>query len=344
MASPHRGCLDGSVHTHHDAPVSKHATRDDPFRALLGTSGALAAVRAFGVRAAAVQAPVLLTGESGTGKGLLARAIHQASSRADAEFVAVNCAGVPETLFESEFFGHVRGAFTGAGQAHRGLLEQAHGGTLFLDEIGELPPAMQAKLLTVLDDGLVRRIGAERVIRTDARIIAATNADLDQAVARGAFRRDLLFRLLVLTCEIPPLRRRDGDIAFLARIFLARHRERHRRPAHAFEPSALEALERYAWPGNVRELEHAIESAVLACDGPRLGTRHLPGRVVRDRVPAARHSRSGRYRFHGTPDEERQLIRDALARCRGNRTRAAQQLGMSRTTLRARMRSLGIDD
>jgi len=317
-----------------------------PFDRILGRSDAAEAIRSFGRRAAAVDAPVLLTGESGTGKGLLARAIHEASRRARGPFVAVNCAGIPESLFESEFFGHTRGAFTGAHQAHRGLFEQAHGGTLFLDEIAELPPALQAKLLTALEDGEVRRLGGERAVAVDVRVIAATGTDLERALADGRFRRDLYHRLVVLVYRLPPLRERDGDLEHLARHFLDRYAARHARPVTGFSPAALARLHAHPWPGNVRELAHTIEAAILACDGGPIGQRHLPPLVPAAPPTPARAAPPNlphRYSFYGSPAEERRRIEETLRHCQGNKTRAAAALGMARNTLRLKLRSFGLD-
>ncbi|MBI4409694.1 MAG: sigma 54-interacting transcriptional regulator [Gemmatimonadetes bacterium] len=325
----------------------------DPFDRILGQSDAAQTVRGFGRRAALVDAPVLLLGESGTGKGVLARAVHDASARGRGAFIAVNCAGIPESLFESEFFGHTRGAFTGAQQSHRGLIEQAHGGTLFLDEIGELPLALQAKLLTVLEDGQVRRLGGEHVVRVDARVMAASGLDLERAVAAGRFRRDLYHRLLVLSFHLPPLRERAGDVEFLARHFLERFSARYGRRLDGFDPEALAVLGSYAWPGNVRELAHAVEAAVLACGGRRIGRKHLPRGLFRtppEPVPSTTappvHTSpqaQGRYSFLGSAEEERRIILETLRRCRGNKTRTAHALGMARTTLRLKLRLLGLN-
>lgn len=344
----------------------------NPFDLILGRSSAAAELRDFARRAAAVDAPLLLTGESGTGKGLVARAVHAASDRARRSFVAINCAGVPETLFESEFFGHDRGAFTGAQQTRRGLFEQAHGGTLFLDEVGEMAASLQAKLLTAIEDGEIRRLGAERTLSVDVRIIAATNEDLDDAVRERRFRRDLYHRLLVLAYRVPALREREGDIEYLAGIFLARHADRYRRPIAGFAPSVLRRLNAYPWPGNVRELDHAVEAAVLACDDGPIRLRHLPpavleGATARDARLALPHGNGNgnggnggngtggdgpegapivqpvRYSFHGSPAAERRRILETLHRCRGNKTRAAEALGMARNTLRAKLRAHGIE-
>ncbi len=317
------------------------------FSAILGASEAAEAIRAFGRRAAQVDAPVLLTGESGTGKGLLARAIHAASRRASRPFVTVNCAGVPETLFEAEFFGHTRGAFTGAHESRRGLFEQAHGGTLFLDEVADLPFALQAKLLTAIEDGEIRRLGSERVVKVDVRLIAATGADLERRILDGRFRRDLYHRLLVLSFRLPALREREGDLDLMLAHFLERYARRYERPVRGFDPAALARLRAHDWPGNIRELAHAVEAAVLACDDARIRLRHLP-QSVRAPTPEpsepVRRRPTGRYAFYGTRAEERRLIEEALRRYHGNRTRAAESLGMARNTLRQKIRALGIED
>ena len=321
----------------------------DPFDRILGQSEAASATREFGRRAAAVDAPVLLTGETGTGKSLLARVLHSASARRRGPFVVVNCAGVADTLFESEFFGHRRGAFSGAHQSHRGLIEQASGGTLFLDELVELRPGLQAKLLTALESGEIRRVGGERTVRVDARLIAATNDDLERAVRERRFRRDLYHRLLVLAFRLPALRERADDLEMLAHAFLRRAADRYDRRVQGFDDGAIARLRAYHWPGNVRELAHAVEAAVLACDSRlRIGAQHLPRRVLEPPRasadtgdgPATGH----RYSFYGSADEERRHIEAALRRHHGNKTHAARSLGMARNTLRQKIRRLGIDD
>lgn len=315
------------------------------FTPILGRSRAAEAIRQFGRRAALVDAPVLLIGETGTGKGLLARAIHAASARRRQPFVAVNCAAVPETLIESEFFGHNRGAFTGAHEMRRGLFEQANRGTLFLDEIGDLPLQAQAKLLTAIEDGEIRRLGGERTIPVDTRIVAATGVDLARAVHERTFRRDLYYRLHVLAFRLPALRERDGDIEFLARHFLQHYNQKYRRRIQGLDAAAMATLEKYPWPGNVRELAHTIEAAVLACDSHRIAREHLPQPLLdpaptTTEGPATPHER---YSFHGPPEVERQRIREALERYRGNKTRAAAALGMARNTLLNKLRTLDID-
>jgi len=316
---------------------------DDPFARILGVSAAAEAMRTFGRRAATVDAPVLLQGESGTGKGVLARAIHDASARRRGPFVAVNCAAVPEALFESEFFGHVRGAFTGAQYAHKGLFEQAQGGTLFLDEIGELPLSAQAKLLTTIEDRQVRRVGGERVQLVNVRVVAATVCDLQSAVMQGSFRRDLFHRLSVLSFHIAPLRRRLPDIALLTEHLLAALSQRYQRAPLQCAPATLERLLAHEWPGNVRELANTLEHALLNTTNGTLTACSLsimtPSQVVRELQPAAPRVR---YSFGGSPAEEILYIREAIARCRGNKTRAAETLGMSRNTLLNKLRALNV--
>lgn len=305
---------------------------------------------------------MLLTGESGTGKGLLARLIHSNSTRRRAGIVAVNCASVPETLFESEFFGHTRGAFTGAQQTHRGLLEQADRGTLFMDEVGDLSVPLQAKLLTAIEEGEFRRVGGETVVTVDVRVIAATGVDLDDAVARGGFRRDLYHRLMVLAFRLPPLRDREGDIELFAHRFLDGFARRYNRAIRGFETTALDRIRSCTWPGNIRQLANAVEAATLACDGPRIAVRHLPPALLRagsaaadatpaagpaDAQPAAHVPEDGRprprYSHYGSREDERRRIEAALLRCRGNKTRAARELGMARNTLREKLRRLGVE-
>jgi DNA-binding NtrC family response regulator len=312
----------------------------DPLGPVLGTSRAARAIREFAQLAARVDAPVLITGETGTGKGVLATAIHRASARAAARLVAVNCAGVPESLFESEFFGHSRGAFTGAHQARRGLFELAHGGTLFLDEVGELTLPLQAKLLTAMDHGEIRRLGAEREVQVDARILAATAADLEAAVADRGFRLDLFHRLLVLSFHMPALRDRGPDILLLARHFVCTFAGRHELRVGDLHPDLIRLIERHSWPGNIRQLAHAMEAAVLHARGAELRAADVPARILQQ--TGATDTAVGRYSFYGTESEERSRIEAALSAHRGNLTRAARALGMARNTLRSRMEALSV--
>lgn len=309
---------------------------------LVGESRAMAAVRAFVARAARVDAPVLLTGETGTGKGLVARAIHRASRRAPRPFVAVNCAGVPDGLFETEFFGHRRGAFTGALETHRGLFEQAHTGVLFLDEVGELAAPLQAKLLTALEEREVRRVGEEQPLRVDVRVIAATGLDLEGAMAEGRFRRDLYHRVAVLRCALPPLRERREDIPVLTAHFLDAFARRQGAPLLRLTEAARRLLIAHPWPGNVRELAHALEAAALLSDDGVIDVEHLEASIA-PLPPAPSFSSRTRYSFFGSRGQERERILEALRRCRGNKSRAARELGMARNTLRAKIAEYGLD-
>ncbi len=292
------------------------------------------------------EATVLLTGESGTGKEVVARAIHGHSPRRNGPFIVVNCAALPGELLETELFGHVRGAFTGAVRDRVGRFELASGGTLFLDEIGDLPLHLQVKLLRVLQERTFERVGESRTRTTDARIIAATNVDLARAVAAGRFRDDLYYRLRVVPIEIPPLRERHEDIEPLARTILARVTERHKR-ALRFSPNTLRALVRHTWPGNVRELENAIEYAVAVAQGQTI----LPDDLPPDVWEAAPVPGPGPAPAPEMPPEtappppsaEREHLRAALEVCHWRRAAAARQLGMSRTTLWRKMRELGLD-
>jgi DNA-binding NtrC family response regulator len=325
-----------------DAPQSRQyrPTMNESIGPILGSSRAAAAVRAFARVAAGVDVPVLITGETGTGKGVLAAVIHAGSRRAARPLVEVNCAGVPDSLFESEFFGHTRGAFTGAHQARRGLFEQAGGGTLFLDEVGELSLPLQAKLLTSIEHGRIRRLGAEGTTAVDARIIAATGIDLEAAVQDARFRLDLYHRLLVLSFHLPPLRDRGADIVLLARHFVCTAAARHSRRVGDLHASTIRLLESHPWPGNIRQLAHAMEAAVLLAAGDSIRPGDLPPRIMQ--LTPQLSSPASRYSFYGTRAEERQRIMDVLRAQHGNLTRSARMLGMSRNTLRARIAELEI--
>ncbi|HVP30781.1 MAG TPA: sigma-54 dependent transcriptional regulator [Myxococcota bacterium] len=286
-------------------------------------------------------AAVLLRGESGSGKEVLAALIHRLSPRAEAPLVKVNCAALPESLFESELFGYARGAFTGADSPREGLFQAADGGTLFLDEVGEMPLAVQAKLLRVLQDGEFHRIGdPRRPVRVDVRVIAATNLDLESAVAAGAFRKDLYYRLNVVPLVVPPLRERPEDLAPLLEKLLARAgagAEVH------FSREALDALQSYAWPGNVRELANAVQHALVLADGTELALAHLP-LALQDHWRNAAGSRVGGVIDAVTLEEiERRCIEQALTKTGFHRTRAAELLGITRRTLGYRIQKYGLE-
>jgi DNA-binding NtrC family response regulator/predicted hydrocarbon binding protein len=281
-------------------------------------------------RVAGVDTTVLLTGESGTGKELVARLVHERSTRATGPFVGVNCGALPEPLLESELFGHVRGAFTGAVSDKKGLFEEANHGTLFLDEVAETPPAIQVKLLRTLQEREVRRVGATTAVRVDVRLLAATNKNLEEAVARREFRRDLYYRLNVINIPLPPLRERREDILPLARLFMDRYAKAQGKEIRAISAEALDLLTAYAWPGNVRELENAIERAVVLATRDRITVADLPPAVRSGEVAPA----LGELAEPRSLDElERRAILAALERHRGNRTRAAKELHISLHTL-----------
>lgn len=284
-------------------------------------------------RVAPSDANVLITGESGSGKGLVARMIHERSPRRERSLVVVNIGSLAETVFESEMFGHVKGAFTDARSDRVGRFELADGGTLFLDEIANLPVAQQARLLRVLEDGEFERLGSSRTQQTEVRVLAATNADINVEVEAGRLRSDLLYRLNTIHVHLPPLRDRGEDIVQLAQRFLERHARRYARTVEAFTDAALSALRRYPWPGNVRELDHVIERAVLMCRGDSLGPADLRLDVAAppaDRGPI-------------TLDQaEHEMIQAALARHDGNVVTAADELGLSRSALYRRMEKYGL--
>ena len=302
----------------------------------IGTSKKMRQVFELIERVAGKDTPVLITGESGTGKELVARRIHELSRRSTNPFVPVNAAAVPEGLVESEFFGHEKGAFTGALAARPGCLELANHGTLFLDEIGEMPMALQPKLLRVLNDGKVRRIGARQEVELDVRILAATNLEPTRAIREGRFREDLYYRLAVFTIELAPLRERAADIGLLAQHFIDTFGRKHRTGAEGLGDSALALLKSYTWPGNVRELRNVIERAVVLADGPWLEGRHFPPYIRENRMPG-----TGELVFEigstTLEDAEKELILKTLERAGGNKAEAARLLGLDVKTIRNKL-------
>ncbi|UCC29661.1 MAG: sigma-54-dependent Fis family transcriptional regulator [Phycisphaerales bacterium] len=303
---------------------------------LIGESEAMRRVRRAISKAAGTTATVLITGESGTGKELVARAIHYTSPRAAAPFVPVNCAGIPDGLVESELFGHVKGAFTGALMTRAGFFITANGGTIFLDEIAELTLATQAKLLRVFEDNQVQMVGASRPREVDVRVIAATNKDLASLVRKESFRDDLFFRLNVLTIDIPPLRERDDDVLHLLRYFTSKCAQEADRPALQFSDRVLDVLRSYRWPGNVRELQNLIQRLVVLNEGSSIDVSDLPS-LMRFSV------QSGKEVARTLAEAEADHIRTVLASVSGNKTQAAQILDISRKTLRDKLQrySLG---
>lgn len=290
------------------------------------------------------RATVLVTGESGTGKSMIARAIHRRSGRIKGPFVEVACGALPETLLESELFGHVAGAFTGAAGEKMGKFLQADGGTIFLDEIGTASPAMQVKLLRVLQELKFEQVGGTKTFEVDVRIVLATNEDLSRAVAEGRFRQDLYYRVNVIDIELPPLRSRVSDIPMLAHSFLEQVREDSRRQVNDFADDAMVMLERYHWPGNVRELQNVVERAVLLGKGPIITVADLPPEVRGTGGVIMTSTVGHKTLKEALEGPERQIIREVLESNGWNRNATADQLGINRTTLYKKMKKLGLED
>jgi DNA-binding NtrC family response regulator len=308
------------------------------FGKLIGTSNAMQRVYTLIEQVASSSASVLITGESGTGKELVARTIHDLSPRREGGFVAINCSAIPENLMESELFGHERGAFTGASARRQGCFELAHRGTLLLDEIAEMPALLQAKLLRVLEERSVRRLGGSQEIPIDVRVLAATNREPHEAVRTGAFREDLLYRLNVITIELPPLRQRKEDLPLLTQHLVSQLSARHERPARHLSTAALDVLRSHHWPGNVRELRNVIERAVIICSGESIERHHIAPYPL-DQRARARVEDTITLPV-GTPIEEmvRQMIMRTLQKTDNNKTRAAELLQISLKTLHNKLR------
>jgi DNA-binding NtrC family response regulator len=315
---------------------------------LVGEAGVMRGLRALVERAAPSDVPVLVVGENGTGKELVARAIHDLSPRANRPFVRMNCAAVPADLVESELFGHEKGAFSGAVAQRRGRFEQADGGTLFLDEIGDMPPAMQAKLLRVLQDGEFTRVGGTGELKADVRVIAATNKDVDAMIADGRFREDLLYRINTVTIRTPPLRDRREDVPALAAHFASLAASRNHWKPRRFAPDAVELLRQQPWKGNVRELKNAVERALILSDADPLTAAD-----IRAALPGAAPAAAATPRGSGVPEDgpladaveayEREVIRQRLRRMGGHVTNTARSLGLERSHLYKKCKQLGID-
>jgi len=305
------------------------------FQGMLGASPQMQEVFSTVHKVATTDAPVLIMGESGTGKELVSLAIHRLSTRKAEPFVVINCGAIPETLLESELFGHEKGAFTGAHVQRKGRIEAAKGGTLFLDEIGELSLALQVKLLRYLQEQVIERIGGRELIRVDARVITATNRDLKQSMKAGSFREDLYFRLAVVTIHMPLLRDREGDLLLLAKAFLTRYSEERRRKIIGFTPQTIRAIQNYSWPGNVRELENRVKRAVIMAEGNKItpADLELGSHTVRDEYMNLKEAREAM---------EKEMILKALSKNKDNVTRAAEALGISRPTLYELMEKLEI--
>ncbi len=303
------------------------------FGELVGSSDSIRKIYTLIEQVAPSSASVLITGESGTGKELVARTIHQMSPRKDRPFIAINCSAIPESLMESELIGHEKGAFTGAATRRQGCFELADGGTLLLDEIGEMPPLLQAKLLRVIEERALRRLGSQAEVPVDVRLLAATNRLPQQAVAEGKMRSDLLYRLNVFSIHLPPLSERKEDLPLLAQHLVTQLAEKHGRPARFLSSSALTALQFHAWPGNVRELRNVIERAVIICSGDQIERHHFAPYPIEQRERLRNEDTLSLP--VGTPLEEveRQMIMRTLQKTKNNKTRAAELLGISLKTL-----------
>ena len=309
------------------------------FGSLIGNSAEMRKIYSVIEQASPTSASVLITGESGTGKELVAQTIHQLSPRASFQFIAINCAAIPETLLESEIFGHEKGAFTGAADRRQGCFELADRGTLFLDEIGEMTPATQVKLLRVLQEQKFRRLGGRAEQTVDVRIIAATNADPVEAVRQGKLREDLFYRLNVFSLRLPPLRERKEDLPLLAQSFINEFSSRNQKAVAGVDHEAMRLLEQHTWPGNVRELRNVIERATILAPGPLVEPKHLPPVVEGDSAPAQQQPMALAAGIT-VEEAERRLILMTLAHTRDNKTRAAEILGISLKTLHNKLNKL----
>lgn len=330
-----RQALDHQSLVANDPAIRQRLKKRKDVDIFVGRSPAIRDVQRLIEQVAPSDVTVLIQGESGTGKEMVARAIHEKSTRKEAPFVPVNCAALPETLIESELFGHVRGAFTGAVAAKPGRFELARGGTLFLDEIGDLSRLGQADLLRVLEDGVYRPIGSRSSVLANARIVTATNKELENQCAQGAFREDLLYRLNVITILLPPLRDRPEDIPPLVDMFRSHFVAKHGRKRREWEASAIQCLQAFAWPGNVRQLRNIVERLVLTAPGNRIGIDDLPAAI---RSPNRTPSRAPKLTGMTLAELERELIRQTLENTGGSKTRTAEILGISRRALHYKIR------
>ena len=346
-----RRALERASLTHRVDSLEKELRGKYSFENIIGMSPGMLRVFEQVARVCETGATVLLEGESGTGKELVARAIHFNSRRGEKSFVTVNCGAIPLTLIESEMFGHEKGAYTGANERYKGKFEQADGGTFLLDEVGELSLDAQVKLLRVLDERRITRLGGRESIPIDVRLIAATNRDLQKLVDEGAFRLDLFYRLNIVTIRIPPLRERTVDIPLLAENFILKHNKQLGLGIRGISREALDQLQAYSWPGNVRDLENAVQSAMIQAGSGTIDVAHLPMRIgaERDRDTAAAESTPGRDGSLGdsvqraTARLEKEMIARTIQECGNNRSLAAQKLQISRKTLYNKLREYGIE-
>ncbi|NWG04711.1 MAG: PEP-CTERM-box response regulator transcription factor [Syntrophaceae bacterium] len=314
----------------------KQQLRVESFEGMLGTSSKMQEVFSSIRKVATTDVPVLIVGESGTGKELVARAIFKNSSRWEYPFVVINCSAIPETLLESELFGHEKGAFTGAHIQRKGRFEMAQGGTLFLDEIGELSLPLQVKLLRFLQEQKIERVGGREGILVDARVLTATNKDLSQAIKEGKFREDLYYRLCVVTITLPPLREREGDVLLLATALLQKYADENKKSINGFTPQAIETIKTYSWPGNIRELENRLRRAVIMAENKKV----TPMDLELD-YPYSKYESKGLKEAREALEKE--LIQRTLIKNKGNMSKTAEELGVSRPTLYELMGKLGIE-
>ncbi|MFO0416904.1 MAG: sigma-54-dependent transcriptional regulator [Pseudomonadota bacterium] len=315
------------------------------FDTIIGQSAAMRGLYQVMAKVVDSDVPVLITGESGTGKEMVATALHANGPRKDRPFVVQNCSAFNENLLESELFGHVKGAFTGAMRDKQGLFEVADGGTFFLDELGEMSPALQVKLLRVLQDGTFMPVGGTKQRKVDVRILAATNRNLEEMVKRGTFREDLYYRLNVVGLELPPLRQREGDVPLLAKFFLNKIADRTKQPVKGIAPDAMACLERYQWPGNIRQLENEVQRACVMSGKESVITREcLSPTVAGIEIPTSKVEMGQERPLKDVLDQvEREMIEGALTRCEGNKSEAARQLGIARSNLIAKCRDYGLE-
>ena len=311
---------------------------DEGFHGILGKSPVMLNLFELIENVAQSDTPVMIQGESGSGKELVARAIHRASGRSDKPYVKVNCAALNENLLESELFGHVKGAYTGADRTRLGRFEAAHEGTIFLDEVGDIPPAIQVKLLRVLEERRIERVGDNRSIPVDVRVITATHKNLEKLIRQGLFREDLYFRINVFPLTCPPLSSRSEDIPLIAQSFIRRNAVGTGKKILGLTPEALEAFTRYEWPGNVRELRNAVEYAFVLCQSGGIGIQHLPQRIVHGHP-----HREAACRMDPDCNRDRDALIEVLRQTGGNQSKAAERLGVSRVTVWKRMKRYGID-
>ena len=332
-------CLEKQEPKEKEEPGATSVKRYEESHRIIGKDASVRELHELIQEAAGVNLPVLIQGESGTGKELVAQAIHAASPRKDKTFIAVNCAALPHELLESELFGHVKGAFTGAIRDKKGRFELADGGTIFLDEIGEMDLAVQIKLLRVLQEGEFERIGGTQTIKVDVRLISATNKELEEEVKSGNFRLDLYYRLCVVPITVPPLRERCGDVPLLAAHFLAQSGKQVGKGSPQLSADALSSLTGYPWPGNIRELQNVVQFALMKCKGQSICLEHLPAYIVENAQTAPLSNFYGRKR-----KLDEQSVLEALKKAKGNKVEAAKELGVARATLYRFLNDKMLDD